>query len=95
MVVNDSDRSPFVTRVTSLCAVSFSHGFIIILDFLPSSPRTCPLTAIMFTIKATYRSETRKFTFSDSSFPTYSQIHEQVFPSLFLHSLSNPPFLAY
>ncbi|KAI9462409.1 hypothetical protein BJY52DRAFT_1116259 [Lactarius psammicola] len=33
----------------------------------------------MFTIKATYRSETRKFTFPDSSFPTYNQIHEQLF----------------
>jgi len=43
----------------------------------------------MFTIKATYRSETRKFSFSNSSFPTYSQINDQVdfplsslFPSL-------------
>ncbi|KAH9044756.1 hypothetical protein EDB85DRAFT_486938 [Lactarius pseudohatsudake] len=33
----------------------------------------------MFTVKATYRSETRKFTFPDSSFPTYNQIHEQLF----------------
>ena len=49
----------------------------------------------MFTIKATYRSETRKFTFPDSSFPTYTQIHEQVFPSLVLHTHSKPPFLAY
>lgn len=38
---------------------------------------------VMFTVKATYRSETRKFTFPSPSFPTYSQINDQV-NSLFL-----------
>ena len=48
----------------------------------------------MFTIKATYRSETRKFSFPDSSFPTYSQISDQVyFPLLSLSPLS-PTFAA-
>ena len=32
----------------------------------------------MFTVKATYRSEIRKFSFPTSSFPTYSQINDQV-----------------
>jgi len=32
----------------------------------------------MFTVKATYRSEIRKFSFPNSSFPTYSQINDQV-----------------
>ncbi len=46
----------------------------------------------MFTIKATYRSETRKFTFPDSSFPTYNQIHEQVSPSFFITCPHLTPF---
>src|SRR5258708_22783737 len=32
----------------------------------------------MFTVKATYRSETRKFSFSSPSFPTYTQLSDQV-----------------
>ena len=31
-----------------------------------------------FTVKATYRSETRKFSFPDSTFPTYDQLYSQV-----------------
>lgn len=44
---------------------------------------------VMFTVKATYRSETRKFSFPFSTFPTYTQLNDQVhnplsslFPSL-------------
>ncbi|EIM92871.1 uncharacterized protein STEHIDRAFT_136582 [Stereum hirsutum FP-91666 SS1] len=57
----------------------------------------------MFTIKATYRSETRKFSFTESSaFPTYDQLYQQlyrIFPIsnsyylsrlLFTSSPSNP-----
>lgn len=33
----------------------------------------------MFTVKATYRNETRRFTFPDSVlFPTYDDLHHQV-----------------
>ena len=51
----------------------------------------------MFTVKATYRSETRKFSFPDSSFPTYNQIHEQVYLSFFMiyHHLLTPLSAAY
>ena len=31
-----------------------------------------------FTVKATYRSETRKFSFPDNVFPTYEQLYSQV-----------------
>lgn len=84
-----------MTRVTSLLRRSsiYSHGVVIILD-IPSSC-TCLPTAIMFTIKATYRSETRKFTFPDSSFPTYNQIHEQVFPSFFITCPHLTPFPSF
>lgn len=37
----------------------------------------------MFTVKASYKNETRKFSFDSDSFPTYTQLHEQltrVFP---------------
>ena len=34
--------------------------------------------ATMFTVKASYKHETRKFTFDSDSFPTYTQLHEQV-----------------
>lgn len=37
----------------------------------------------MFTVKASYKHETRKFSFDSDSFPTYTQLHEQltrVFP---------------
>ena len=74
MVVDDSDRSTFVTGVT-LYAQSFLTVPLLLVDIITSA---CPFSAAMFTLKATYRSETRKFTFSDSSFPTYNQIHEQV-----------------
>lgn len=30
-----------------------------------------------FTVKATYRSETRKFSFSDPVFPSYEQLYSQ------------------
>jgi hypothetical protein len=46
----------------------------------------------MFTIKATYRSETRKFTFADSSFPSYNQINEQVHLPPLLSVPSLTPF---
>src|SRR5712675_599829 len=50
----------------------------------------------MFTIKATYRSETRKFSFPNSSFPTYIQINDQVTVPLFLfRSHSHQPFQLY
>ena len=47
---------------------------------------------IMFTVKALYKHETRKFSFDSDSFPTYTQLHEQVssyspvvpFPSAYL-----------
>ncbi|KAI1793192.1 hypothetical protein LXA43DRAFT_886348 [Ganoderma leucocontextum] len=32
-----------------------------------------------FTVKATYRSETRKFSFSDSVFPSYDQLYSQLY----------------
>ena len=32
----------------------------------------------MFTVKASYKHETRKFSFDSDSFPTYTQLHEQV-----------------
>ncbi|KAI0756244.1 hypothetical protein C8Q80DRAFT_1127522 [Daedaleopsis nitida] len=32
-----------------------------------------------FTVKATYRNETRKFTFADNSFPTYDQLYSQLY----------------
>lgn len=32
----------------------------------------------MFTVKASYKHETRKFSFESDSFPTYTQLHEQV-----------------
>lgn len=32
----------------------------------------------MFTVKATYRGETRKFTFESNSFPTYQELYNQV-----------------
>ncbi|KAI0639950.1 hypothetical protein C8Q77DRAFT_1164747 [Trametes polyzona] len=32
-----------------------------------------------FTVKATYRSETRKFTFADPLFPTYDQLYRQLY----------------
>ncbi len=31
-----------------------------------------------FTVKATYRSETRKFSFADPVFPSYDQLYSQV-----------------
>jgi hypothetical protein len=49
----------------------------------------------MFTVKATYRSETRKFSFPFSTFPTYSQLNDQVaIPSL-LFSLLSQTFPAF
>lgn len=42
----------------------------------------------MFTVKASYKHETRKFSFDSDSFPSYTQLHEQVksspVPSLLL-----------
>lgn len=32
----------------------------------------------MFTVKASYKHETRKFSFDSDSFPSYTQLHEQV-----------------
>lgn len=32
----------------------------------------------MFTVKASYKQETRKFSFDSDAFPTYTQLHEQV-----------------
>lgn len=54
----------------------------------------------MFTVKATYRSETRKFSFPFSTFPTYNQLGDQVVHlSLFFSEIplsqSLPSFLAY
>lgn len=37
-------------------------------------------TMAAFTVKATYRNETRKFTFPDPVFPTYDQLYRQVCP---------------
>lgn len=51
----------------------------LITTHLSSTPST------MFTVKATYRSEIRKFTFPNPSFPTFSQINDQVTSSS--HSL--------
>jgi len=34
----------------------------------------------MFIVKASYKHETRKFSFESESFPTYTQLHEQVSP---------------
>ena len=42
----------------------------------------------MFTVKAIYRSEIRKFTFSDSSFPTFAEINDQVGSRLLFRLLS-------
>lgn len=53
---------------------------------------------VMFTVKATYRSETRKFSFPFSSFPTYNQLNDQVdyLSLLFFSSLTNfPSFPVY
>lgn len=36
----------------------------------------------MFTVKASYKHETRKFSFESDSFPTFTQLHEQVRSSL-------------
>ncbi|TFY58497.1 hypothetical protein EVG20_g8130, partial [Dentipellis fragilis] len=33
----------------------------------------------MFTVKATYRSETRKFSFPESTFPSYAQLYDQLY----------------
>ena len=45
----------------------------------------------MFTIKATYRSETRKFSFPFSTFPTYGQLNDQVLHLSLLSSPLSPP----
>jgi hypothetical protein len=56
------------------------------------------LLTVMFTVKATYRSETRKFSFPFSTFPSYTQLNDQVLPSLsspfssLTHSSSFPAY---
>lgn len=52
---------------------------------------------VMFTVKATYRSETRKFSFPFSTFPSYTLLNDQVCSlSLLFYPLSPPPsFLVY
>lgn len=47
---------------------------------VPCAPSLSSLSSVMaaFTVKATYRTETRKFSFSDNVFPTYDQLYKQV-----------------
>lgn len=49
----------------------------------------------MFTVKASYKHETRKFSFDSDSFPTYTQLHGQVrflsVQSLFAMLIFLPP----
>lgn len=43
------------------------------------APHQLLLHATMFTVKATYRNETRKFSFSETVlFPTYEELYQQV-----------------
>lgn len=62
---------------------------------LITSPPLLFSSPVMFTVKASYKHETRKFSFDSDSFPSYTQLHEQVrscsVPSLFLVLISSPP----
>ena len=51
---------------------------VILLIKLPISNGLLSLSPIMFSVKATYNSETRKFTFNEHSFPTFNQLTSQV-----------------
>ena len=58
------------------------YGYIVLVRRRGQSPlrSSPPQSSAMaaFTVKATYRSETRKFSFSDSAFPSYDQLYSQV-----------------
>ncbi len=47
---------------------------------VPSPYPTSTPTMAAFTVKATYRSETRKLSFTDNTFPSYEQLYSQVSP---------------
>lgn len=67
-VVTTRIRRASVTVYSGVCR----RGGLSSTPFLPS------LAMAAFTVKATYNGETRKFSFSDSRFPSYDQLCKQV-----------------